>query len=285
MCMCFMCVAIVIETLEQIKKNHDPSENFTMTTVPNKLVDYNNTKDHDNDVLKLLETIENSLYDYLYPCLIEYSLICATVFYVMWKNVGRPYTQTNLQFNHRHIYRINCARVSRGLLVGGIILFSTILTLIPDYVLQPSSAVPVTHVTQLTLLTLALIVVCISFLSTSKLYYNEDAHVNFFDQILIMITTIGDFAYTLFGLFASVLIDSYTIRVPRPVEIILGLIALVQTFLQTAFILDSLKRRMINNNQNRTKPGREWITTLLLINLCKYKTRCVCVCIDALCFY
>jgi hypothetical protein len=122
------------------------------------------------------------------------------------------------------------------------------------------------------LLILSLVVVCLAFVYTTKLYYDRQAHVDVFDQILLLITTIGDFAYSLFGLFASIFITEYTIKVPRAVEILIGLFALCETFLQTSFILDALRRRTITKSEVRQKPGRELITALLLINLGKYKS-------------
>ena len=222
-----------------------------------------------NEVLTLIEKVKDNLFIYLYPCLIEYSLICVTVFYIIWRNIGRKSTRLNNNFSHRHIYRVNCSRSSRGLLIGGIIFLLTIITLIPGYVLQPASAVPITHITQLSLLIVAFIVVCVSFYFTTEMDHDPEAHVNSFDQILILLTTIGDFAYSFFGLFASVFISTYNIEIPRPVEIVMGIVAVIQTFIQSAFIFDAFKRRSIRRNRNQKRPGREWITILLLINLSK----------------
>lgn len=219
--------------------------------------------------LEYIEKIQSILSIYLYPCLIEYSLVAITVFYIMWRNVGKSKNRTFAHFSDRHVFTVNCSRASGGLLLGGIMLLLTILTLIPDYIVDPSIAVPITHITELVLLVVSFFIICTAFVSTSKLYYDEHAHVDIFDQILIFLTTIGEFAYTLFGLFASIFIENYTIDIPRFVEILIGFIALSETFLQSAFILDTLKRRTITKVDQRKKPGRELITALLLINLGK----------------
>ena len=224
-------------------------------------------------MLIFIEKIETTLFVYLYPCLIEYSLMSVTVFYIMWRNVDRREKPTHVDFNHRHVYKLNCSRASRGLLSGGIILLLTIITLIPDYVLSPASAIPITHVTELVLLFIAFVTVCLAFVFTTKLHYDRDAHVNFFDQILILVTTVGDFAYSLFGLFAAIFIESYSINIPRTVEVAINVLAILQTFVQSAFILDCLKRRLITSKDVREKPGRELITALLLINLSKRDTQ------------
>ncbi|CAF3890144.1 unnamed protein product, partial [Rotaria sp. Silwood1] len=120
---------------------------------------------------------------------------------------------------------------------------------------------------KLVLLIVSLLIVCISFFYTTKLYYDRQAHIDVFDQILILVTTFGDFAYSFFGLFASIFIESYRIQLPRFIEIVIALLSILQTFLQSGFILDTLRRRSITKSEIRTKPGRELITALLLINL------------------
>ena len=228
------------------------------------------SSDHNStSALEVIEKIESILVVYLYPCLIEYSLICVTVFYIMWRNVGNAKNRAFLHFGDRHIFTVNCSRASGGLLIGGIIVVLTILTLIPDYILDAEIAIPIAHSTEFVLLIVSFVVVCLSFAYTTKLYYDRQAHVNVFDQILILITTVGNFAYSLFGLFASIFIVEYPIKVPRAIEVLIGLFALCQTFLQTSFILDALKRRTITKSEIRRKPGRESVTALLLINLGK----------------
>ncbi|CAF4124058.1 unnamed protein product, partial [Rotaria magnacalcarata] len=185
----------------------------------------------------------------------------------MWRNVGKTENRSFTHFGDRHIFTVDCSRASRGLLLGGIAFILAILTLIPAYILNSSLTIQITHLTELVLLLVSLLVVCISFFYTTKLYYDRQAHVDVFDQILILVTTVGDFAYSFFGLFASIFIESYTIQLPRFIEIAISFLSIIQTFLQSGFILDTLKRRPISKNEIRQKPGRELITALLLINL------------------
>jgi hypothetical protein len=220
-------------------------------------------------ILEFIENIQLTVGVYLYPCLIEYSLISVTVFYIMWRNVGKTENRLFLHFSARHIFTINCSRASCGLLLGGIIFLLTILTLLPAYIFDLRLAIIITHITEFILLIVSLLIVFISFIYTTKLYYDRQAHVDIFDQILILVTTVGNFAYSFFNIFASIFIVSYTLEIPRFIEISIGILAIFQTFLQSAFILDTLKRRSITKNEIRNKPGRELITALLLINLGK----------------
>ncbi len=218
--------------------------------------------------LDIISKIEATMSSYLYPCLIEYSLISLTVFCIMLRNVGKTEKRSSLRFGARHVFTINCARASRGLLIGGIIFVLTILTLIPTYMINVD-AVSVTQITELVLLILGLITVCLSYFDTTKLYYDRHAHVDIFDQALILITAVGDFAYTFFGLFASLLIENPGTKLPVGIQTSIGFLAILQTFLQTGFIMDTLKRRTKTKEEIRNKPGRETITALLLINLGK----------------
>lgn len=281
----------MIETLEQLHKHPKPAvENHTVDTT--RLVDSTTTSSYPSphlfDVLKTavsqesssnqtganaldyIEKIQSILGIYLYPCLIEYSLVSITIFYIMWCNIGQTKNRTFAHFSDRHVFTVNCSRASGGLLIGGIMLLLTILTLIPDYIVDSSIAVPITHITELVLLVVSFCIICMAFVSTTKLYYDDQAHVYTFDRLLIFLTTIGDFAYSLFGLFAAIFIEHYTIDIPRFVEILIGFIALSETFFQSAFILDTLKRRARTKADQRKKPGREWITALLLLNLGKH---------------
>ena len=226
-----------------------------------------NSSESQQSTLELIVRIEGAVSVYLYPCLIEYSLISLTVFLIMWKNVGEREGGTYISFGRRHIFTINCSRASRGLFIGAVIMLLTILTLVPIYLLE-NEAQLITQITELVLLTIALVFVCFGFYHTTRLHFDEHAHVDAFDRVLIIITTVGDFAYTLFGLIASLFIDRD--KLPEDgyvgMEIAIGFVAIFQTFLQSGFILDTLKRR-VTDKAVKTKPGRESVTTLLLTNL------------------
>ena len=187
----------------------------------------------------------------------------------MWKNVGKDEKRSYLRFGDRHIFTVNCARASRGLLIGGIIFLLTIVTLIPAYLFDDYTTT-VTQLTALVLLSVSFVTVCLSYFHTTKLYYDQHAHVDIFDQILILLTTFGDFAYAFFGLYASLFLEESQTDLPYGTDIAIGFLAIFQTFLQSNFILDTLKRRTTTKQEQRIKPGRETITALLLMNLGKY---------------
>lgn len=84
---------------------------------------------------------------FLFPCTIEYSLICAAILYVMWKNISvsepsntATETASKLpslpQFKKApHHYSVDCAQAHKGLFLGILLLVLTIISLILFFVL------------------------------------------------------------------------------------------------------------------------------------------------------
>lgn len=90
---------------------------------------------------------------FLFPCTIEYSLICAAILYVMWKNISRVHADAVLHRQQRkaerredlarithcrkspHYYSVDCAQAHKGLFVGILFLVLTIISLILFFVL------------------------------------------------------------------------------------------------------------------------------------------------------
>jgi hypothetical protein len=83
---------------------------------------------------------------FLFPCAIEYSLICAAILYVMWKNVsmseddGGIYSRSNSAGSatgrrSRHQYSVDCAKANKGLFAGIFVLVGIIISLIIFYAL------------------------------------------------------------------------------------------------------------------------------------------------------
>ncbi|KAJ8870733.1 hypothetical protein PR048_027032 [Dryococelus australis] len=82
---------------------------------------------------------------FLFPCTIEYSLICAAILYVMWKNMSRlsgarglvePLPPPHAAYKKSpHHYSVDCAGAHKGLFVGILVLVLTIISLILFFVL------------------------------------------------------------------------------------------------------------------------------------------------------
>lgn len=82
---------------------------------------------------------------FLFPCTIEYSLICAAILYVMWRNISKLPAGPNNNNRQKsdfsafkrspHHYSVDCAKAHKGLFVGILLLVLTIISLILFFVL------------------------------------------------------------------------------------------------------------------------------------------------------
>ena len=85
---------------------------------------------------------------FLFPCAIEYSLICAAILYLMWRNVSvtpsdRLYERSSsggsaAARRSRHQYSVDCAKANKGLFCGIFVLVGTIISLILFFALISS---------------------------------------------------------------------------------------------------------------------------------------------------
>jgi uncharacterized membrane-anchored protein len=85
------------------------------------------------------------------------------------------------------------------------------------------------------------------------------------DCTLLILAQSGVFIYSMFsilGCYFTLDLNNYSAN-----GLIAEVLSLVQTCIQTIFILNAWWRRTKGNQQNRTKPGRELITFLLVANM------------------
>lgn len=82
---------------------------------------------------------------FLFPCTIEYSLICAVILYEMWKKIkctdhAKRQQQESLMGHHEHkdVHQlsVDCSRAHRGMFAGVLIVVMTIISLIMFFVLD-----------------------------------------------------------------------------------------------------------------------------------------------------
>lgn len=100
--------------------------------------------------VNIMGTIVADSTPYLYPFIIEYSLIGAVVIYVMWKHIGRYPKQPDEDLEHRlevmlsrravalaqaNSGRVDCIGASKGLFFGLLLLVGSVICLILFFVL------------------------------------------------------------------------------------------------------------------------------------------------------
>ncbi|XP_030381071.1 proton channel OtopLc [Scaptodrosophila lebanonensis] len=223
----------------------------------------------------IIGTLVQDASPFLFPCTIEYSLICAAILYVMWRSISRPQSNTpqrpdmisSPMKRSPHHYSVDCARAHKGLFVGILILVLTIISLIIFFVLisRPEFvALAVTEVTicELLIYGTATIATLLGMIQIRHLQY--DAYRSFsLDDILLVGAQTGSFLYNIFTVIAG----HFTLRSDDMLVPINALASIVQTACQTMFILDASRRQAVSPEHIRKKPGREIVTFMLVVNL------------------
>lgn len=212
---------------------------------------------------------------FLFPCTIEYSLICAAILYVMWRSISKlPTSASALKLQPElnikrtpHHYSVDCSRAHKGLFVGIFFLVLTIISLILFFVLISRSefvglAVIEVNIAELTLYGLTTLATLAGMWQVRQLKYDGSRNLQL-DNILLVGAQTGMYIYSTFTIIGG----QFTIEKNTVLVLITALASLVQTTCQTIFILDASRRKCATPEQIRKKPARQIVTFLLVTNL------------------
>lgn len=222
----------------------------------------------------IIGTLVQDASPFLFPCTIEYSLICAAILYVMWRNVSKPQSEVPLRTEtlsqckrSPHHYSVDCARAHKGLFIGILILVLTIISLILFFVLisRPefvSLAVTEVNICELVLYISTTLASLLGMYQVRNLHYDSERSFSL-DDILLVGAQTGSFLYSTF----TVISGHFTLRTETVLVLITAMVSLVETACQTMFILNAGRRSAASPEDQRKKPGREIVTFLLVSNL------------------
>lgn len=218
---------------------------------------------------------------FLFPCTIEYSLICAVILYEMWKkvkslpNIARTRRDSEKHnIKKAHHFSVDCARAHRGMFSGILVIVITIICLImyfvlhdePNYEQMAISEVTICEIILYTVTTLAVIAAVIK-MRDLKFQRNPNAHHASSVQLdctLLVLAQTGVYVYGMFSIMGSY----FSLNQDGGQEgLAAEILSLIQTSVQTLFILNAAWRRCRGAEQHRTKPGREIVTFLLVANM------------------
>lgn len=106
---------------------------------------------------------------FLFPCTIEYSLICAVILYEMWKkikmndpNISRKHDESMMGHHaHKDVHQlsVDCSRAHRGMFAGILVIVLTIISLIMFFVLDEEKMFKAAAVLEVTVCEILLYVV------------------------------------------------------------------------------------------------------------------------------
>ncbi|XP_075154949.1 otopetrin-like b isoform X2 [Haematobia irritans] len=248
----------------------------TTTETPTALV-------HGCSRTTIMGALVQKLSPFLFPCTIEYSLICAVILYEMWKTVksipdidkSRKNSIKPVQQKPAHHFSVDCSQSHKGLFFGILIIVMTIISMIMYFVLYMQPGYELIATQEVTLWETAMYFMCGAAIVTGMilmrdLRYIKDTsnehHSMELDNLLLIVAQTGVYLYGMFSILGSYFSKWDT--VPDRVEgIIAEMFSILQTSLQTMFILHASHRRCKGSNQVRKKPGREIITFLLVANM------------------
>ncbi|XP_043526019.1 proton channel OtopLc-like isoform X2 [Frieseomelitta varia] len=217
------------------------------------------THDDEDGILKSL--LRNAS-PFLFPCTIEFSLICAVILFEMWKRVDEKIDAKN-ESPTRSSYHlsIDCSSSHRGLFGGILIIAATILSLIMFFMLKEAKMkIAIVQVTALDATILALGMIA-SIAGTLKLQALQQKIIkpSDLDTTLLAAAQAGVYLYCLFGVVG----DTLTMGPTWVLSLITDLLALMQSTSQTLLIKIAWGRRCSRND----KPGKELITFLIVVNI------------------
>lgn len=218
---------------------------------------------------------------YLYPFAIEYNLLLAGVWFIVWQNIGKQHLNANphhirhtisqdelgsdeIAYQSNLVINADCHSANKGLFIGVFLLIIIIVTVIVFFVAMTTKgyegkAIAI-HTTQEGVLTLiAMLAVCISFYQTRKLDLSEHP-ITFLDDVLLFIPLPFFFVHGIMSVMAEYANENHT-------RLALHILVTIQVVVQTPFIIDGLRRCSQSQNLRYKKPGRELITFLIILNL------------------
>ncbi|OQV18239.1 hypothetical protein BV898_07635 [Hypsibius exemplaris] len=229
---------------------------------------------------------------FLYPCVVQYVLICAAMLFVMWASMStratsyaaeeRSLSTVSLSGGKRQRYTVDCHGATRGLFVGLLMLILAIISLILFFVwilrTEPSYyrlAVLQAYIVEIILYTATAIAVCCALFQVRHLKFESHAG-SLLNDILLIISQVGVYIFCTFILISGH--HTVLLNFTSPQALLMGperldlftlvstLLQTLQATLQTLFLLDATRRRPCKPEHLRDKPGRELVTFLLVCN-------------------
>lgn len=269
------------ESLHAIVEHH--METGTGSTLEDLLLPLreNFTGNHSNPCQKqnIMGPVVNSSSAFLYPFIVEYSLIGAAVLYVMWENIGKNPVYNNNPpagnedgMSHSSTSRsdrVNCSGSSKGLFLGLLLLVTAIIFLIVFFVLihhekHKLLAVYLSELSHISLMILTIIAIIIGFFRIKLLRFHSECTDHQRD-ILLRVAAFGLYAYSMFGIIAGTFSSkTYT---PNVLVLVTSCLTILQVAMQSFFLADVTCRTSSLPEHDRAKPGRQIVTFLMIANL------------------
>lgn len=217
---------------------------------------------------------------FLFPCTIEYSLICAVILFEMWKQTiglsDQPVEKRDRKIStserNAHHFSVDCSRAHHGMFAGILVIVLTIISLIMFYVLSKVAQYRTLATLQITWCEIILYMVAsgaafAAFVKMRYLKFSQSSGGTPLDLMLLIVAQSGVYLYCMFSIIGCYFSMMHEQDKGGAQGLIAEVLSIVQTSMQTLFILNAWWRRCRSELENRQKPGRELITFLIVANM------------------
>ncbi|CAH1773386.1 unnamed protein product [Owenia fusiformis] len=231
------------------------------------------------------KSIVDSVAPYLFPFIIEYSIIAAALSFRIFTNIGlavKPSSESDgSERNHADHHpvenSVDCTKANKGIFAGLIIFILGVVGLIMYMVLlkeeqQYTNAIYAYYITEIGMLAILLVAVILAIYKLKELYVM--ALPDDIENALLVIGLVGLVANDLFGLMAA--ITSWDkAPVAHGLHLAESLLSSIQALAQIVFITDALRRRLGTKSHFLDKPGRGIVTFLIIGNVTLWITQSI----------
>lgn len=216
-----------------------------------------------------VEMIRNAK-PFMTTCIIEYSLICAGVMYILWRNIGYK-SQKRSKFRKQN-FQIDCSSSTNGLFVGLLFLVFTLISMIiffaKVHMERNTEALWVFYLSDCALYIVSIGALGAGMYRMRNLYHisNSNAHKGILlDDILLYVGLVGQLMFCIFSVVALTKFQLFSALI-----VVVSLCRMIEVILQTVFILFAQRLVALTPRTQIRKPGREMITFLLISNLAMF---------------
>ncbi|CAG9563621.1 unnamed protein product [Danaus chrysippus] len=223
---------------------------------------------------------------YLYPFGVEFNILIVAVYYIIWSQIGKcpnedsdndssiddnttickiPTADEENDFTSNMVIYADCHASNKGMFLGliltvvmaGMLILGFIFSTIDNEFLERGYLL--SSCTKLALHSVLLVATVVAFSQTRKLDINEHP-ISLLDDILLFICLPAFFMETVFSMVATLSI----VNIIRSIDV---MVMVVQVVIQTALLVDGLRRCSNSRKLRRRKPAREMMMFLVIANV------------------
>lgn len=191
----------------------------------------------------------------------------------MWKNIGVKEklviseSEDKEENRQRHKMSVDCSGSSRGLFLGIFVFVGMVCSMIVFYVISKHDSdakhtAIIVHSTEIIILSFAMAAIIGAAVSMRNLHFIWKTK-DMLEETLILVSMTGLYMFSMFSLISAFFYKDTTKGV---LMIIVHILMICVATAQTIFMIFGLRLSAKNVNHVKSKPGREFVTFLLLCN-------------------